>query len=87
MQIACKNIDRLVNVGFHMPGMPRQDIGELYALCAKDAPVSYKCVKDILSHPGAPAGEYAFLTPPMSETALLERLGDMSLLSRYRVLD
>ncbi len=40
-----------------------------------------------LSHSGAPAGEYAFLTPPMTETALLARVGDMPLLSRYRVLD
>ncbi len=58
MQTACKNIDRLINVGFHEPGMPRQDIGELYALCAKDAPVSYKCAKDILEHPGATVGVF-----------------------------
>lgn len=56
MEIACKNIDRLVNVGFHPHGMPRQDIGELYELCAQDGPVSYKCAKDILAHPGATVG-------------------------------
>jgi hypothetical protein len=58
MKIACKNIDRLINVGFRPLGMPREDIGELYALCAKDAPVSYKCAKDILAHPGATVGVF-----------------------------
>lgn len=58
MQIACRNIDRLVNVGFHSPGMPRQDIGELYELCATDAPVSYKCARDILAKPGATVGVF-----------------------------
>lgn len=56
MKIACKNLDRLVNVGIRPNGMPREDINELYELCAKDAPVSYKIANDILNHKGAHIG-------------------------------
>jgi len=56
MIISCKNIDRLVNVGFRPYGMPRADIGDLYDLCATDYPVSYKCARDLLKQPGARVG-------------------------------
>lgn len=56
MKAACRNIDRLVNVGIRPQGMPREDIGHLYSLCAEDAPVTYKVVTDLLSTRGGTVG-------------------------------
>lgn len=56
MLVASRNIDRLVNVGMRPNGMPREDIGRLYDLCASDAPVTYKIVSDLKSMPGATVG-------------------------------
>ncbi len=40
-----------------------------------------------LARPGAPAGETAFLTGPLTPPALKERLGGTEVLSRFRALD
>ncbi len=56
MLVASRNIDRLVNVGMRPNGMPREDIGSLYDLCAQDAPVTYKIVTDLKAMPGAKVG-------------------------------
>lgn len=56
MKAACRNIDRLVNVGIRPLGMPRDDIGHLYSLCAEDAPVTYNVVTDLAEMRGAKIG-------------------------------
>lgn len=56
MKIACKNIDRLVNVSMHPQGMPRDDLYSLYRLMDLDGPISHQIVNAILEQPGARIG-------------------------------
>ena len=56
LKTTSRNLDRLVNVAMRPHGMPREDIGRLYDLCAGEDPVTFSVVADLAAMPGATIG-------------------------------